>query len=42
MKSDKSYIFYIEKKMLLKSIQQYNDFNKVIIKNEYYIYDFKK
>ena len=38
--TDKSYISCIEKKKLLKSIQQYNEFNKVIKQNGYYIYKF--
>ena len=40
MKSDKLYILCIEKKKLLKSIQQENEFNKVIKQNGYYIYEF--
>ena len=40
MKSGKLYIPLIEKKKLLKSIQQYDEFNKVIKQNEYYIYEF--
>ena len=40
MKSDKLYILCIEQKKLLKSVQQFNEFNKVIKKNEYYIYEF--
>ena len=40
MKSDKSYIPCIEQKKLLRSIQQYNEFNKVIKQNGYYIYEF--
>ena len=39
MKSDKSYVLCIEKKKLLKSIQQYNEFNKVTEQNGYYIYE---
>ena len=40
MKSDKSYILILEKKKLLKSIQQYNEVNKVIKPNGYYIFEF--
>ena len=40
MKSGKSCLILIEKKKLLKGIQQYNEFNKVIKQNEYYIYEF--
>ena len=41
-KSDKLYILCIKKKKLLKSIQQYNEFNEVIKQNGYYIYEFEK
>ena len=40
MKSGKLYILYIEKKKLLKSIQQYNEFSKVINQSGCYIYEF--
>ena len=36
----KIYFFCIEQKKLLKKLQQYNEFNKVIKKNGYYIYEF--
>ena len=38
----KLYIFCIEEneEVYLKSIQQYDEFNKVIKQNEYYIYEF--
>ena len=39
MKSDKLYILCIEQKNLSKNIQQYDEFNKVIKQNRYYIYD---
>ena len=42
MKSVKYYIPCIEQKKLLKSIWQYNEFNKGIIPNGYYIYEFRK
>ena len=42
MKSEKLYILSIEQKELLKSVQQYNEFNKVIKQNGYYIYEFWK
>ena len=32
------FFLYREKKVTKKSIQQYNEFNKVIKQNEYYIY----
>ena len=40
MKSEKAYILYIKQKKLLKSIQQNNEFNKVVKQNGYYIYEF--
>ena len=33
------YSFY-QKKLLLKRLHKYNEFNKVIKQNEYYIYEF--
>ena len=42
MKSNKSYILCIEKKKLVKMYTQYNEFNKAIKQNGYYIYEFKK
>ena len=42
MKSVKSCILWIKQKKLLKSIQKYNEFNKVIKENGYYIYEFEK
>ena len=36
-KSNKSYIICIKKKKLLKSIQQYNELNKVMKQNGFYI-----
>ena len=42
MKSDESYILCMEKKKLLKSILQYNEFSKVIKQNGYSIYEFWK
>ena len=35
-----SYILNIDKKKLLKSIQQYNEFKKVIKQNGQYVYEF--
>ena len=35
-------ILSIERKKLLKSLLQYNEFSKGIIKNGYYIYEFWK
>ena len=40
MKSDKSYIFCIEQKKLLKKYMIYKEFNKVIKQNGYYFYEF--
>ena len=37
---DKSHILCIKQKKLLKSIQQYNELNKVIKQNGYYINEF--
>ena len=37
-----SYILSIERKKLLKSLLQYNEFSKGIIENGYYIYEFWK
>ena len=34
------YSLYSRKRNYWKSIQQYNEFNKVIKQNEYYIYEF--
>ena len=39
--NQKNYIFFISRKInYYKSIQQYNEFNKLIKQNEYYIYEF--
>ena len=40
MKFAKPYIFYIKQNKLLKEYKQYNEFNKVIKQNGYYIYEF--
>ena len=42
MKSAKLYILYIKQKKLLKKYTKYNEFNKVIKQNGYYIYEFLK